>query len=524
MNINRRDLIGVAAVLLTACGPFRGGQGPVPATLPAVAVVPAPASLQVLGGAAFVLDSTSTILVDGDSAWGIANTLARMLRVPTGYMLNVASATGAIPTHGIRVRLETGRTDLGDEGYALLVTADSVRLVARTPAGLFHGVQTIRQLLPFGIESENSTIRMGDWKMPAVSITDRPRFAWRGAMLDVSRHFFSVDEVKQYIDFLALYKMNMLHLHLGDDQGFRVDLPSHPELVRAGSASQVGGDTGGYYTASDYADIVRYAADRFITVVPEIDMPAHSNALLISHPNLSCGRIAPAPYTGIHVGFSAICPDSEASFRLIDDIVGDLAAMTPGPFFHMGGDEVQALTRDQYIRFVNRVQDIVNAHGKRLVGWEEIYKAALKPTSIAQQWASTDSLHIVVDKGAKVIFSPASKVYLDMKFTDATELGLKWAGLVDVPTAYNWDPATLVPNVTEPSIMGVEAPLWTETVRNISAAFYLVAPRLPAVAEVGWTPQASRNWDDFRLRLAAQAPRWRLMGVNYYPSTTVPWF
>src|SRR5205814_7768866 len=138
--------------------------------------------------------------------------------------------------------------------------------------------------LPFGIEAENSTIRMGDWTIPALSITDRPRFAWRGAMLDVSRHFFTVDEVKQFIDFLALYKMNMLHVHLGDDQGFRVEIPSHPELTRAGSATQVGGDAGGYYTTSDYADIARYAADRFITIVPEIDMPAHSNALLISHP------------------------------------------------------------------------------------------------------------------------------------------------------------------------------------------------------------------------------------------------
>jgi hexosaminidase len=493
-------------------------------TRPTVAVVPAPASLQLLGGGAFVFDSTSSILVDGDAAWSVANALARMLRVPTGYTLNVANATGAVPRHGVRLRLEPGRTDLGDEGYALLVNADSVRLTAATPAGMFHGVQTIRQLLPFGIESENSTIRMADWTMPAVSITDRPRFGWRGAMLDVSRHFFTVDEVKQYIDFMAMYKMNMLHLHLGDDQGFRLDVPSHPEIVRTGSATQVGGEAGGYYTMAEYGDIVRYAADRFITVVPEIDMPAHSNALLISHPDVSCSQAPPATYTGIHVGFSAICPDSEAAYRLIDDIVGDIAAVTPGPYFHMGGDEVRLLSRAQYIKFVNRVQDIVNAHGKRLVGWEEIYKAALKPTTIAQQWASTDSTHVVVEKGAKVLFSPASKIYLDMKFTKETELGLDWAGLVEVPTAYNWDPATLVPNVTESNIVGVEAPLWSETVRNISAVFYLVAPRLPAVAEVGWTPQASRNWDDFKLRLAAQAPRWRLLGINYHRSPMVPWF
>lgn len=525
MNINRRTLAGLsAASLLAACGPFRGGRGPVPLAPPAVAVVPRPASLQLLDDPAFRLDSTSAIVVDGDAALPVANTLARMLRVPTGYPLAVGAAAGAVPARSIRLRLEPNRPDLGDEGYTLLVTPDSVRLVAQAPAGLFHGVQTIRQLFPFDVEAENSTIHMGDLAMPAVSITDRPRFAWRGAMLDVARHFFTVDEVKQYVDFLAMYKMNVLHLHLGDDQGFRIDIPSHPELVQQGSATQVGGEAGGYYTTADYADIVRYAADRFITIVPEIDMPAHSNALLISHPDLSCGQVAPAPYIGIHVGFSAICPDSEGSYRLIDDIVRDLAAMTPGPWIHMGGDEVRALTRDQYIRFVDRVQDIVNAHGKQLVGWEEIYKAALKPTSIAQQWASTDSLHNVVAKGARVIFSPASKVYLDMKYTDSTELGLKWAGLVEVPTSYDWDPATLVPGVTEADIAGVEAPLWTETVRNISAAFYLVAPRLPAVAEVAWTPQAARTWDDFRARLAMQAPRWRLMGINYDRAATVPWF
>jgi hexosaminidase len=523
MNINRWGLIGlVALTLVQACGPFRGRQGPSTATPPAVSIIPAPASLQMLAGAPFALDSGSSIVVEGDGAWPIANALATQLRVPTGFMLNIANATGATPRKGIRLRLEAGRADLGDEGYALLVTTDSVQLTARTAQGLFWGIQSVRQLLPFGIEAENSVLKWGAWTIPALSITDRPRYDWRGSMLDVSRHFFTVDEVKQFIDFLALYKFNVLHLHLGDDQGFRVDIPSHPELVRFGSATQVGGGPGGYYTTDDYKEIVRYAAERFIMIVPEIDMPAHSNAMLISHPQFSCGRIAPAPYTNIHVGFSAICPDSAKAFDLIDDIVRDLAAITPGPYFHMGGDEVEMLNDEQYIRFVERVQQIVNAHGKHLVGWEEIYKARLQPTTIAQQW-HTDSVRNVIKYGSKIILSPSNKIYLDMKYTKETELGLDWAGLVEVQTAYDWDPATYIAGVTDANIVGVEAPLWSETIRNIGAAFFMTAPRLPAVAEVAWTPQSRKSWEDFRVRLGTHAPRWRLMGVNYHQSPQVPW-
>jgi hexosaminidase len=289
-----------------------------------------------------------------------------------------------------------------------------------------------------------------------------------------------------------------------------------------GSATQVGGNVGGFYTQADYSDIVRYAADRYITVVPEIDMPGHTNAMLIPSPDLSCGRQAPATYTSIRVGFSALCPEKDGTWQLVDDVVREIAALTPGPYFHIGGDEVETLTREQYATFVERAQEIVNKHGKRMVGWEEIWKAKLQPTSLVQQW-HTDSARNALQYGAKVIMSPASKTYLDMKYNATTELGLRWAGLIDVRTAYDWDPATHNAGVSEASIAGVEAPLWTETIRNMTAAQFLAVPRLPALAEVGWTPQASRRWDDFRERLAAHAPRWRLMGINYFPSPEVPW-
>ena len=520
----KRSLILIVLATL-ACRP-RTDPEPRPAP---ITIIPAPASLTPLPGVPFTLTDSSVIFVeaDSDSAWMVAEALAAQLRPATGFALPVRSAPDA-PTlrQGIRVRLggrvSEGAMRLGEEGYQLTVTSDSVHLAALTPGGLFHGVQTLRQLFPFGIEAENSVIKMGNWLIPAVHIYDVPRFTWRGAMLDVSRHFFTVGEVKQYIDILALYKLNVLHLHLSDDQGWRIEIKSRPELTALGSVTEVGGRSGGYYTQADFAELARYAAERFITLVPEIDMPGHTNAMLLGHPELSCGRQAPALYTSIRVGFSALCPEKEETWALVDDIVREIAAITPGPYFHIGGDEVETLTREQYAAFVERAQEIVTRHGKRMIGWEEIYKARLQPTTLVQQWRS-DSARNAIPYGAKIILSPAKRVYLDMKYSTATELGLRWAGVVTVRTTYDWDPAAYIPGVTEEHIAGVEAPLWAETIRNITAAQFLAMPRLPSVAEVGWTPQGDRRWEDFRRRLAAQAPRWRLLGINYYASPEIRW-
>lgn len=490
-----------------------------------ITVIPAPMSMT-RGTGYFQLDSSSTIMVDvaNDALHEVAQQLQFQLRPPTGLPIPLNLGSGPTPARSIRLRLDDARVADGDEGYGLVVTPDSVHLAALRPAGLFRGIQTIRQLLPFGIEAENSVIRMGEWRMPSVTITDRPRFAWRGTMLDVARHFFTVDEVKQHIDLAALYKLNVMHLHLADDQGWRIEIKSRPQLVERGSVSQVGGGAGGFYTQTDYQEIVRYAQARHITIVPEIDMPGHTNAMLIPYPHLSCGRQAPAPYVSIRVGFSAICPDSAETWALVDDVVREIAAITPGPYFHIGGDEVEELKGPQYARFIERAQEIVERHGKRTIGWEEIYKGPLKPTTLVQQWRSDSARNALRQPGVKLILSPGKKMYLDMKYDSTTELGLRWAGLIPLDTAYNWDPARYIAGVNESDIVGIEAPLWSETIRNITAAHYLAMPRLPAYAELGWTPQASRQWNDFRQRIAAHAPRWRLMGINYHRAPQVNWF
>ena len=517
---------GLAALLFAAActrapAPVVGTPAPARVQVPvffAPRLVPQPTSLAVAGNTPFVITAQTALQADGDEATRIAGLLASRLRPATGFPFVPSDST--VATNSIRLQLRADRADLGAEGYELVVRPDSVRIVANGAAGLYHGAQTLRQLLPTEIESD---IRIGrPWGIPSLTIRDVPRFAWRGAMLDVARHFFTVDEVKQYIDLLAMYKMNRLHLHLADDQGWRIEVRSRPLLTERGAVTEVGGRGGGFYTQQDYADIVRYAQERFITVVPEIDMPGHINAALVGYPELACSRRAPAPYTGIDVGWSAICVDSAESYALIDDVVREIAAITPGPWFHMGGDEVQALTPAQYTGFVQRVQDIVARYGKTPVGWEEVLEAPLQPGTIAQLWR-IDSLRHPLGAGVQLIMSPGKHTYLDMKPDLSTELGLHWAGYVDVRDTYDWDPATYLRGVGEDRVAGVEAPIWSETLRNITALEYLAVPRIPALAEVGWSAQSSRAWEDFRSRIAAQAPRWRYLGINYYRSSQIPW-
>jgi hexosaminidase len=359
-----------------------------------------------------------------------------------------------------------------------------------------------------------------------VRIVDRPRFAWRGASLDVARHFLPVAAVKRYVDLLSLYKMNVLHLHLTDDQGWRLDIRSWPRLTAVGASTAVGGGAGGHYTQADYAEIVRYAADRYVTVVPEIDLPGHTNAALASYGELSCDGRAPAPYTGVDVGFSSICVDREAASRFLDQVIAEVAALTPGPSIHIGGDEARSLGDQAYAGFVERAQRAVEANGKRAVGWQEIARAPLRPASVAQFWdtrGGPGALPGAAARGTRVVMSPASRAYLDMKYGPGTTLGTTWAGYVEVKDAYDWDPATLVPGIAEPSVLGVEAALWTETVTSLEDAELLTLPRLPAIAEVGWSPAAARGWPAFRRRLADHGPRWTAMGIRWFRSPQVGW-
>ncbi len=353
-------------------------------------------------------------------------------------------------------------------------------------------------------------------------IRDYPRFGWRGMMLDVARHFFDVEDVKRLIDLMAYYKLNRLHLHLTDDQGWRLMIESWPKLATVGGSTAVGGGTGGFYTQADYAEIVAYAQSRYIMVVPEIDLPGHTNAALASYPELNCDDQAPPLYTETEVGFSSLCINKEITYRFVDDVIGEVAALTPGPYIHIGGDEALSTDKEEYIAFIGRVQEIVRAHGKQMIGWEEIAQADLDPSSIAQHWHD-EQARVAVEQGVKVIMSPGAHAYLDMKYDDATPLGLDWAGTVNVEKAYDWDPATHIHGVSEADILGVESPLWSETLETIADIEIMTFPRLLGHAEIGWSPATGRSWDEYRQRLATHGPRLTALAVHFYRSPLIQW-
>lgn len=523
-----------AGLLATACATTRRAQPTSPTELRAApiaraaALLPTPVRVQPLGVDSFVVTDSTPILLAADAppgAEGVARHLSELLAAPqAARRVGRLRLADAVPTGAIVLR--SGADSLGDEGYLLRAGAGGISLDAATPHGLFNAVQTLRQLLPVSVEHRAAVGRR--LVVHAVEVHDRPRYTWRGAMLDVARHFLPAEEVRRYIDGMALYKLNRLHLHLSDDQGWRLEIHAWPALTRVGGRTQVGGGTGGYYTQREYVDLVAYAAERFITIVPEIDMPGHTNAALASVPELNCDDKAPPPYTGTRVGFSALCASRDTVYRFIDDVVREIAAITPGPWFHLGGDEVEKLGHEEYLRFVERVEAIVRARGKRAIGWGEIAPARLHPSTVVHHWRpararASDSSHVHAARGGQVLLSPAHRTYFDMKYDSSGVLGYTWAAVIPVRASYEWDPETLLPGVSGRAILGVEGPLWSETIERGTDFQYLGFPRLVALAEVGWSPQASRAWESFRARLGAHGARLAAVGINFYRTPEVEW-
>ena len=531
-----KHAILVLAIALVSCQP----HSTQPPLSPLKALIPQPQSVSETGQKFLITEATAIYIERNDPALeGVANYLAEKLRPSTGFALPVTVATGDVPAGNIQLITAGADATLGEEGYQLTVTEKGVALLAPQAAGLFRGIQTIRQLLPPAIEQRE--VQHAQWSMPAGTVRDFPNYAWRGVMLDVARHFFSVEDVKHLLDQMAYYKLNVFHWHLSDDQGWRIEIKSWPKLTTFGGLTQVGGGKGGFYTQEQYLDVVRYAAERHITVVPEIDMPGHTNAALASYPELNCSEQTiklspgnevklkvPGLYTGVEVGFSTLCATKEITYQFIDDVVRELAAITPGPYLHIGGDESHATKKEDYIPFVRKVQEIVVKHGKKVVGWDEIALTQLEPNTMAQFWANAGNAQLAVSKGAKLIMSPARKNYLDMSYDSTTKLGLHWAAYIEVDSAYAWEPTMYVKGIARENIYGIESALWSETIQTRADIEYLTFPRLAGHAEIGWSAAAdgkpgSRNWEEYKLRLADHGPRWKAMGIHFYPSKRVPW-
>jgi len=405
----------------------------------------------------------------------------------------VAGSTGDVP---------------GDASYTVTVSAEGgISHVSLGPEGDAAATATIRQL----VELTGGTI-------PALQITDGPRYRWRGLMIDISRHFFGPETLSKVIDLAALYKLNRLHLHLTDDQGWRYEVWNRPELVETSKSTQVGGGEGGFLTAADLADVTAHAAARGIVVVGEVDLPGHTGAALHAVPALNADGVARPAYTGTDVGHSTLLLDLPETKPFLEDVLVALAEQTPGEFLHVGGDEVRLLEADAFGAFVQHVEALVLGLGKRPVFWQEAAPVLQDTRSVVQMWISTgDPAEVVAAarRGHDVILSPANRTYLDMKYDEHTTLGLDWAGLVDVRDAYDWDPDSLFPGLPPERILGVEAPLWTETVVTEDDLFSMLLPRLAAVAEVAWSQPEVRDWEAFAEDVASHVPLWRARGLAH---------
>lgn len=434
---------------------------------------------------------------------------------------------------------------LGAEGYRLRVDEGGVAIAAATEAGFFYAQQTLAQLVASDADGPY---------LPAVEIADAPRFAYRGVMLDVARHFHPVETIEAVIDRAAALKLNALHLHLTDDQGWRLDLASHPELAKHGSALSILGDPGGFYTRGDYMRIVEYAAYRHVTVVPEVDLPGHTHALGLSHPELVADPVVTelmrevhdlfpgqgdlprrgVPYVGAAVGFSSLRADAAGLEPFLRDVLGEVAALTPGPYLHIGGDEALGTAPEDYRAMVALAARLAAETGKTPVAWHEAGVAELPVGAIGQYWGYAtptdghdEKARAFVARGGRIILSPADAIYLDMKYDPDTPIGLAWAdGPTSVERSYRWEPSEVVADVPESAIVGVEAPMWTETVRDLADIDHLMFPRVCSAAEAGWSPRAGtqeRTWESFRGRVGGMSALWSEDGIGFHRAPEIDW-
>ncbi len=514
------------------------------------AIIPWPQEVTLLDGD-FKLAPDTRVYTDFASRQ-TAKFLTEPLRRSTGYPLATRAkffSSSAIP-NGILLTTKNADPKLGPEGYELTVSPDSAVIRAPTQAGLFYGVQTLLQLLPPEIFSTNVVPNM-NWQLPCLQIEDWPRFKWRGLMLDVSRHFFNTSEVETVLDAMALHKLNVFHWHLTDDQGWRIEINKYPLLTQIGawrpgvgfgldpkSTTAYGPDGryGGFYTPNDIREVLAYAAARHITVVPEIEMPGHATAALAAYPQYSCtGGPFTIPLTG-GVFDGIYDPAKEETFTFLDNILTEVFHMFPGQYVHIGGDEVpqetwqksadcqalmkrEGLTNEDQLQgwFTRRMEKFVSSRGRTMVGWSEIMHGGLATNAVVMDWigGAADA----AASGHDVVMSPTAYCYLDFYQSTnraAEPMGATWGGALTLRKVYSYDPMpTNLPEQFQSHILGTQGNLWTEHVPNLKHAEYMIFPRECAIAEVSWSSESSRNWDNFMRRLQVHARRLDELGINY---------
>ena len=489
-----------------------------------VDIVPKPVKVAEREGR-FVFDAGCVIVSDSEAE---GRFLAEALAPATGLELPVVKRAGK-GQKAVVMRLEKGLGKMGKEAYRLRVAPNGVRIEGATAAGLFYGVQTLLQLLPAEVCAAG--VREADWSVPCVEVEDAPRFGWRGFMLDVARQFYTVDYVKSCLDWMAMYKLNVFHWHLTDDEGWRVEIKKHPELTETAAwrgpreeVPPVYGSGyhryGGYYTQEEIREVVRYAAERHIMVMPEIEAPGHSRAIDAAFPELKCEYIEEGKHRETQ---NTWCVGCERGYALLGDILAEVAELFPCPYIHIGGDEVnkeywencrrcaavkerEGLSNSAELQhyFITRVDSLVRGVGKRMGGWSEMMDGGeLAAGTTVFSWIGIEHGIKAARKGLPVVMMPGGSCYLDMACTEK-ERGHYWAGLLPMERVYAFNP--LVPDSLTPEersrVLGVEAALWGEMADKPAwYAEYQLFPRLCAVAEVAWTPQEERDFGDFAARL-----------------------
>lgn len=510
-------------------------------------LIPQPVEMKSLPGTFSLSAKTSVVVPAGNNeVLKIAGSFSMQLYALVGQKPEL---TGRKSKQSIQFGLNKEAVPgLGREGYSLSVTPENIVLSANDPAGLFYGVQTLLQMIPPVKSSAPVSI-------PCAEITDYPRFGWRGLMLDVSRHFFSKDEVKKFIDQMVKYKYNTFHWHLTDDNGWRIEIKAYPKLTGIGAWSvarsgrygsfepEAPGEPatyGGFYTQDDIREIVKYAADRFVIIVPEVDVPAHSRAALAAYPEISCTGKSTTVSAGTSngIGENVFCVGNEQNFNMLDAVFGEIAELFPGEYIHIGGDEAnrefwkncpkcRQRMEEEHLEslpelqsyFSRRVGKIIASKGKQMIGWDEILEGGLAPGAAVMSWRGMEGAIAAAGAGHEAVMSPTSFCYFDY-LQGEKNIERNSFGFLRAKRVYEFEP---VPEGVDPKyILGGQGNVWSEFIPNYRRVEYMTWPRALVLSEVLWSPAGNRNWNEFVPRMEAQFPRFDQAEVNYAPSIYDP--
>jgi hexosaminidase len=540
----KRSIISILALmfLFTGCNKVSSsGSGNV------YPIIPAPLSLKELPGQ-FVFSKKSKIIlspVNNENRLA-ADFLARLIKNPSGLEIQVVEGSKAT---GGSVYMAIDTSVSNNEGYTLSVSSRKIIIRAKSAVGLFYAVQTIRQLLPAEVEKD-SLVKDIKMTVPACEISDEPRFSYRGMHLDVGRHMFPVEYIKRYIDMIALHKMNTFHWHLTEDQGWRIEIKKYPRLTSVGAFRKEtivghagkkpykydGIPYGGFYTQDEVKDIVAYAKSKFITVIPEIEMPGHSLAALAAYPQLSCTGGPFEVGTKWGVVDDVYCAGKEETFKFLEDVLTEVIALFPSDYIHIGGDECpktnwakcplcQKRIKDEGLKdekelqsyFIRRIEKFLISKGKRLIGWDEILEGGLAPEATVMSWRGTAGGIDAAKQGHDVIMSPNKYVYLDYYQCEPEGQPLAIGGYLPLESVYSFDPqfAELMAE-EQKHILGLQGNVWTEYIPTPEHMEYMSYPRMFAISEIGWTSGSKKDFEDFLARFELQRKRYDKIGINYF--------